>query len=56
MWARAVGQLVGTSCHAGLEHHYLITEDIGTAGRERELVNTTDYAGEIYMRQSSVAV
>jgi dimethylglycine dehydrogenase len=35
-----------------MEHHYLITEDIPElAGRERELVNTTDYAGEIYMRQ-----
>ena len=35
-----------------MEHHYLITEDIPElAGREREIVNTTDYAGEIYMRQ-----
>jgi dimethylglycine dehydrogenase len=35
-----------------MEHHYLITEDLPElAGREREIVNTTDYAGEIYMRQ-----
>src|SRR3984957_18513762 len=35
-----------------MEHHYLITEDIAElAGREHEIVNTTDYAGELYMRQ-----
>jgi dimethylglycine dehydrogenase len=35
-----------------MEHHYLITEDLDElAGREREIVNTTDYAGEIYLRQ-----
>jgi dimethylglycine dehydrogenase len=35
-----------------MEHHYLLTEDIPElAGRELEIVNTTDYAGEIYMRQ-----
>jgi len=35
-----------------MEHHYLLTEDIPELqGREQEIVNTTDYAGEIYMRQ-----
>ena len=35
-----------------MEHHYLITADIPElAGREREIVNTTDYSGEIYLRQ-----
>jgi dimethylglycine dehydrogenase len=35
-----------------MEHHYLLTEDIPEIkGRSREIVNTTDYAGEIYMRQ-----
>ena len=35
-----------------MEHHYLITEDIPELeGRDREIVNTTDYAGEIYVRQ-----
>jgi dimethylglycine dehydrogenase len=35
-----------------MEHHYLLTEDIPElVGREQEIVNTTDYAGEIYMRQ-----
>jgi dimethylglycine dehydrogenase len=35
-----------------MEHHYLLTEDIPElAGRAQEIVNTTDYSGEIYMRQ-----
>ena len=53
LWAREVGQMVGIELPVlAMEHHYLITEDIPElAGRERELVNTTDYAGEIYMRQ-----
>ena len=35
-----------------MEHHYLLTEDIPElVGRDKEIVNTTDYAGEIYMRQ-----
>ena len=53
LWAREVGHLAGIELPVlAMEHHYLITEDIPElAGRERELVNTTDYAGEIYMRQ-----
>ena len=35
-----------------MEHHYLLTEDIPELqGRAQEIVNTTDYSGEIYMRQ-----
>jgi dimethylglycine dehydrogenase len=53
LWAREVGRLVGIELPVlAMEHHYLITEDIPElAGRSREIVNTTDYAGEIYMRQ-----
>lgn len=53
LWAREIGQLVGLQLPVlAMEHHYLLTEDIPElAGREREIVNTTDYAGEIYMRQ-----
>src|SRR6185437_5877752 len=53
LWAREVGRLVGVELPVlAMEHHYLITEDIPELeGREREIVNTTDYAGEIYMRQ-----
>ncbi len=53
LWAREVGQMVGIELPVlAMEHHYLLTEDIPELeGREREIVNTTDYAGEIYMRQ-----
>jgi dimethylglycine dehydrogenase len=53
LWAREVGHMVGIELPVlAMEHHYLITEDIEElAGREREIVNTTDYAGEIYLRQ-----
>jgi dimethylglycine dehydrogenase len=53
LWAREVGHMVGIELPVlAMEHHYLITEDLPElAGRSREIVNTTDYAGEIYVRQ-----
>ncbi|MBW4053384.1 MAG: FAD-dependent oxidoreductase [Proteobacteria bacterium] len=53
LWAREIGHLVGLQLPVlAMEHHYLVTEDIPELkGREREIVNTTDYSGEIYMRQ-----
>jgi dimethylglycine dehydrogenase len=53
LWAREIGHLVGLELPVlAMEHHYLLTEDIPELqGREREIVNTTDYSGEIYMRQ-----
>ncbi len=53
LWAREVGQLVGIELPVlAMEHHYLLTEDLPELkGRAREIVNTTDYLGEIYMRQ-----
>jgi dimethylglycine dehydrogenase len=53
LWAREVGHMVGIELPVlAMEHHYLLTEDIPELqGRERELVNTTDYSGEIYVRQ-----
>ncbi len=53
LWAREVGRMVGIELPVlAMEHHYLITEDLPElAGRDREIVNTTDYAGEIYLRQ-----
>ena len=53
LWAREVGHMTGIELPVlAMEHHYLITEDLPElAGREREIVNTTDYAGEIYLRQ-----
>jgi len=53
LWAREIGRMVGIELPVlAMEHHYLLTEDIPElAGRDKEIVNTTDYAGEIYMRQ-----
>ncbi|MGO9804235.1 MAG: GcvT family protein [Steroidobacteraceae bacterium] len=53
LWAREVGHLVGIELPVlAMQHHYLITEDLPELkGRAREIVNTTDYAGEIYVRQ-----
>jgi dimethylglycine dehydrogenase len=53
LWAREVGRMVGIELPVlAMEHHYLLTEDIPElAGRKSELVNTTDYSGEIYLRQ-----
>jgi dimethylglycine dehydrogenase len=53
LWAREVGHMVGIELPVlAMEHHYLITEDLPElAGRSQEIVNTTDYAGEIYLRQ-----
>ena len=53
LWAREVGHMVGIELPVlAMEHHYLLTEDLPELkGRSRELVNTTDYSGEIYLRQ-----
>src|SRR6202163_4163181 len=53
LWAREVGHMVGIELPVlAMEHHYLLTEDLPELeGRDKEIVNTTDYAGEIYLRQ-----
>jgi dimethylglycine dehydrogenase len=53
LWAREIGHMVGIELPVlAMEHHYLVTEPIPElAGLPREIVNTTDYSGEIYMRQ-----
>jgi dimethylglycine dehydrogenase len=53
LWARDIGRMVGIDLPVlAMEHHYLITEAIPELrDREKELVNTTDYSGEIYVRQ-----
>ncbi len=53
LWAREVGHMVGIELPVlAMEHHYLLTEDLPELlGRDEEIVNTTDYAGEIYLRQ-----
>ena len=53
LWAREIGRMVGLELPVlAMEHHYIVTEAIPElAGLDREIVNTTDYSGEIYMRQ-----
>ena len=53
LWAREIGRMVGIELPVlAMEHHYLISEDIPElAGSPHEIVNTTDYSGEIYLRQ-----
>src|SRR6267154_1710721 len=53
LWAREVGHMVGIELPVlAMEHHYLLTEDIPELkGRDKEFVNTTDFSGEIYLRQ-----
>lgn len=58
LWAREVGRLVGLSLPVlAMEHHYIITEAVPElAGQPREIINTTDFAGEIYLRQEGPGV
>ena len=53
LWAREIGRMVGLELPVlAMEHHYIVTEAIPElAGLDREIVNTTDYSGEIYVRQ-----
>jgi dimethylglycine dehydrogenase len=53
LWAREIGRLVGLELPVlAMAHHYLLTEPLPEFEQlEAEIVNTTDYAGEIYVRQ-----
>ncbi len=53
LWAREIGRMVGIELPVlAMSHHYLLTEPLPElAGAEKEFVNTTDYSGEIYLRQ-----
>jgi len=53
LWAREIGHMVGLDLPVlAMEHHYIVTEAIPElAHLEREIVNTTDFSGEIYLRQ-----
>src|ERR1700743_907145 len=52
-WAREVGRMVGIELPVlAMEHHYIVTEAIPELeGLECEIINTTDFSGEIYVRQ-----
>jgi dimethylglycine dehydrogenase len=58
LWAREVGRLVGLSLPVlAMEHHYIITEALPELkGLEREIINTTDFTGEIYLRQEGPGI
>jgi dimethylglycine dehydrogenase len=58
LWAREVGRMVGLSLPVlAMEHHYIVTEAVpALAGLEREIINTTDFTGEIYLRQEGQGV
>jgi dimethylglycine dehydrogenase len=53
LWAREVGRMVGIELPVlAMSHHYLLTEPLPElVGLDKEIVNTTDYSGEIYLRQ-----
>jgi dimethylglycine dehydrogenase len=53
LWAREIGRMVGIELPVlAMSHHYLLTEPLPELeGLDKEIVNTTDYSGEIYMRQ-----
>ena len=53
LWAREVGAMAGISLPVlAMEHMYIVTEPLPElAGLAQEIVNTTDYSGEIYVRQ-----
>lgn len=53
LWAREVARMVGLSVPLlAYEHHYIVTDPLPElAGRDREIINTSDFTGEIYLRQ-----
>jgi len=53
LWAREIGRMAGIELPVlAMEHMYIVTEPIPeVAALARELLPTTDYFGEIYMRQ-----
>jgi dimethylglycine dehydrogenase len=58
LWAREIGRMVGLDLPVlAMEHHYLVTEALPELeGLEREIINTSDFTGEIYLRQEGKGV
>lgn len=58
LWAREIGRLVGLELPVlAMEHHYIITEPVPELeGLEKEIINTSDFTGEIYLRQEGQGV
>ncbi len=53
LWAREIGRMVGIELPVlAMEHMYIVTEDMPeVTAHGREILPTTDYSGEIYLRQ-----
>jgi dimethylglycine dehydrogenase len=53
LWAREVGKMVGLDLPVlAMEHHYILTEPLPELkGLPKEIINTSDFTGEIYLRQ-----
>ena len=53
LWAREIGRMAGIELPVlAMEHMYIVTEEIPEiVSFGREMLPTTDYSGEIYMRQ-----
>jgi dimethylglycine dehydrogenase len=58
LWAREVGRMAGIQLPVlAMEHMYIITEDMPEVmAMQKEMLPTTDYSGEIYMRQEGRGV
>ncbi|KPL55027.1 glycine cleavage system protein T [Prosthecomicrobium hirschii] len=58
LWAREVGRLVGLELPVlAMEHIYVVTEPVpALKGLPREIINTSDFTGEIYLRQEGEGV
>ncbi|MGI8896452.1 MAG: GcvT family protein [Casimicrobiaceae bacterium] len=58
LWAREVGHMAGIELPVlAMEHMYIVTEDIPeVVAFGHELLPTSDYSGEIYMRQEGKGV
>ncbi|MCL4768373.1 MAG: FAD-dependent oxidoreductase [Hyphomicrobiaceae bacterium] len=58
LWAREVGRMAGIELPVlAMEHMYIVTDEVPeVAAHSRELLPTTDYSGEIYLRQEGKGV
>jgi len=58
LWAREIGRLVGLELPVlAMEHHYIVTEAVPELeGLAKEIINTSDFTGEIYLRQEGKGV
>ena len=58
LWAREIGRMVGLELPVlAMEHHYIVTEPVPELeGLPKEIINTSDFTGEIYLRQEGKGV